>query len=59
MYKEHQTNGPAVGLSVLPWLSDYSNGMIVEGNGNLVRSMHIMQSAGSNSGMKGPAQVSV
>ncbi len=50
---------PAVGLSVLPWLSDYSNGMIVEGNGNLVRSMHIMQSAGSNSGMKGPAQVSV
>jgi len=32
---------PAVGLSVPAWLSDYSNGMIVEGNGNLVRWMHI------------------
>lgn len=32
---------PAIGLSVPAWLSDYSNGMIVEGNGNLVRWMHI------------------
>ena len=32
---------PAIGLSVPAWLSDYSNGLIVEGNGNLVRWMHI------------------
>jgi len=32
---------PAVGMSVPPWLSDYSNRLIVEGNGNLVRWMHI------------------
>lgn len=32
---------PAIGMSVPAWLSDYSNGMIVEGNGNLVRWMHI------------------
>jgi beta-galactosidase len=32
---------PAVGLSVPPWLSDYSNGLMVESNGNLVRWMHI------------------
>ncbi|GAB2806135.1 DUF4982 domain-containing protein [Ferruginibacter profundus] len=32
---------PAVGLSVPAWLSDYSNGLMVEGNGNLVRWMHI------------------
>lgn len=31
---------PAVGMSVPPWLSDYSNRLIVEGNGNLVRWMH-------------------
>lgn len=29
---------PAVGLSVPPWLSDYSNGLAVEGNANLTRS---------------------
>ena len=28
---------PAVGLSVPPWLSDYSNGLAVEGNANLLR----------------------
>jgi hypothetical protein len=28
-------------MSVPPWLSDYSNRLIVEGNGNLVRWMHI------------------
>ena len=32
---------PAVGLSVPPWLSDFSNGLMVESNGNLVRWMHI------------------
>lgn len=32
---------PAVGMSVPAWLSDYSNKMIVESNGNLVRWMHI------------------
>lgn len=32
---------PAIGVSVPAWMSDYSNGLIVEGNGNLVRWMHI------------------
>lgn len=32
---------PAVGMSVPAWLSDYSNHMVVEGNGNLVRWMHV------------------
>ena len=32
---------PAVGMSVPAWVSDFSNGMMVEGNGNLVRWMHI------------------
>lgn len=32
---------PGVGLSVPAWLSDYSNGMMVEGNANLVHWMHI------------------
>ncbi|WP_207428715.1 sugar-binding domain-containing protein [Pedobacter sp. SYSU D00535] len=32
---------PALGLSVPPWLSDYSNGLMVESNANLVRWMHI------------------
>ncbi len=32
---------PAVGLSVPPWLSDFSNRLIVEGNGNIIRWMHI------------------
>jgi hypothetical protein len=32
---------PAVGMSVPAWLSDLSNRMIVEGNGNLVRWMHV------------------
>lgn len=32
---------PAVGLSVAPWLSDYSNKLMVESNGNLVRWMHV------------------
>lgn len=32
---------PAVGMSVPAWLSDYSNGLMVEANGNLVRWMHV------------------
>ena len=32
---------PGVGASVPAWLSDYSNGLMVEGNANLVRWMHI------------------
>lgn len=32
---------PGVGISVPAWLSDYSNALIVESNGNLVRWMHI------------------
>ncbi|AXP80166.1 Beta-galactosidase [Mariniflexile rhizosphaerae] len=32
---------PAIGMSVPAWLSDFSNRMIVEGNGNLVRWMHV------------------
>lgn len=35
---------PAVGASVPAWLSDYSNGLMVEGNANLVRWMHITPS---------------
>ncbi|MFT3829103.1 MAG: DUF4982 domain-containing protein [Opitutaceae bacterium] len=32
---------PAVGLSVPPWLSDFSNGLMVESGASLVRWMHI------------------
>lgn len=32
---------PALGLSVPPWLSDFSNGLMVESGANLVRWMHI------------------
>lgn len=32
---------PAMGSAVPPWLSDLSNQLIVEGNGNLVRWMHV------------------
>ena len=32
---------PAIGASVPPWLSDYSNQLMVDGNANLVRWMHI------------------
>jgi len=35
---------PALGSAVPPWLSDFSNALIVEGNGNLVRWMHITPS---------------
>ncbi|MBO2010098.1 glycoside hydrolase family 2 protein [Hymenobacter negativus] len=32
---------PAVGLGVPAWLSDYSNGLMVAGNANMVRWMHV------------------
>ncbi len=32
---------PAIGMSVPAWLSDYSNNLIVQSGGNLVRWMHI------------------
>lgn len=32
---------PAVGMSVPPWLSDFSNALMVESNANLVRWMHV------------------
>jgi beta-galactosidase len=32
---------PAIGLSVPPWVSDYSNGLMVESGANMVRWMHI------------------
>ncbi|HEX8301911.1 glycoside hydrolase family 2 protein [Sphingomonas sp.] len=35
---------PAVGVSIPPWLSDFSNGLMVQSGGNLVRWMHIAPS---------------
>jgi len=32
---------PGVGMSVPAWLSDYSNGLMVESNANMVRWMHV------------------
>ena len=41
-YAQRTTNEwPAVGLSVPPWMSDLSNGLMVAGNANLVRWMHV------------------
>lgn len=41
-YAQRSSNEwPAIGLSVPAWLSDYSNRLMVESNGNLVRWMHI------------------
>lgn len=41
-YAQRTTNEwPAIGLSVPPWMSDLSNGLMVESNGNLVRWMHV------------------
>ncbi len=42
-YAQRTTNEwPALGQSVPPWMSDFSDRLIVEGNGNLVRWMHVM-----------------
>jgi beta-galactosidase len=41
-YAQRTTNEwPAIGLSVPAWLSDYSNRLMVQGNANLVRWMHV------------------
>ncbi|EOS01153.1 hypothetical protein C799_03007 [Bacteroides thetaiotaomicron dnLKV9] len=32
---------PGVGMSVPPWMSDYSNGMMIDHNANLFRWMHV------------------
>jgi hypothetical protein len=41
-YAQRTTNEwPAIGNCVPAWLSDYSNGLMVESNGNLVRWMHV------------------
>src|SRR5947209_2627032 len=41
-YAQRTTNEwPSIGLSVPPWMSDFGNRMIVEGNGNLIRWMHV------------------
>jgi len=32
---------PAIGMSCPPWMSDFSNRLMVESNGNLVRWMHV------------------
>jgi beta-galactosidase len=41
-YAQRSTNEwPAVGQSVPPWLSDFSNDLMVESNANLVRWMHV------------------
>ncbi|XHR31308.1 MAG: DUF4982 domain-containing protein [Chthoniobacteraceae bacterium] len=41
-YAQRTTNEwPAIGLSVPPWMSDFSNGLMVEGNANFVRWMHV------------------
>ena len=44
-YGQRTTNEwPALGTNLPPWLSDLSNRMIVDGNGNLVRWMHVTPS---------------
>ena len=44
-YAQRTTNEwPALGINVPPWVSDFSNGMMVEGNANLVRWMHVTPS---------------
>ena len=35
---------PAVGTSIPPWISDFSNALLVESGGNLVRWMHVTPS---------------
>jgi beta-galactosidase len=41
-YGQRTTNEwPALGLSVPAWMSDLSNGLMVEGNANLIRWMHV------------------
>ncbi|MET0357209.1 MAG: sugar-binding domain-containing protein [Cellvibrio sp.] len=44
-YAQRSTNEwPAVGISIPPWMSDFSNNLMLESNGNLVRWMHVTPS---------------
>ncbi|MFT4090466.1 MAG: DUF4982 domain-containing protein [Asticcacaulis sp.] len=44
-YAQRTTNEwPGVGISVPPWVSDFGNNLMLEGNGNLVRWMHVTPS---------------
>jgi len=44
-YGQRTTNEwPALGINLPPWLSDFSNKMMVKGNANLVRWMHVTPS---------------
>jgi hypothetical protein len=44
-YAQRTTNEwPALGINVPPWVSDFSNGIMVAGNANLVRWMHVTPS---------------
>lgn len=44
-YAQRTTNEwPGVGISVPPWISDFGNNMMLEGNANLVRWMHVTPS---------------
>lgn len=41
-YAQRSSNEwPGVGMSVPPWMSDYSNGLMIEHNANLYRWMHV------------------
>lgn len=41
-YAQRSSNEwPGVGMSVSPWLSDYSNGLMIDHNANLYRWMHV------------------
>ena len=41
-YGQRTTNEwPGVGMSVPPWMSDYSNGMLIDHNANFFRWMHV------------------
>lgn len=41
-YAQRSSNEwPGVGMSVVPWLSDYSNDLMVKSNANFVRWMHV------------------
>jgi hypothetical protein len=44
-YAQRTTNEwPALGTDIPPWVSDFSNGLMVESGGNLVRWMHVTPS---------------
>jgi len=44
-YAQRTTNEwPALGINIPPWVSDFSNNLMVQGNANLVRWMHVTPS---------------